>query len=167
MSTFDNDLEEFGFDASTVEPTSSFDVIPAGEYNAICSKTEVKKTKDEKGKFISATFQIFDGEFDGRLVFQNITLSNPSDKATEIGKRELSSFCRAINVITPKDTSDLLEKPLVIKVGIEPAKNGYEAKNNVKEFKAYGESSDKPSAPSAKPSSKPSAPAEAKKPWSK
>lgn len=158
-----NDLSDLNFNASEIEPSSSFDPIPAGDYSVYCSSAEIKDTKDGTGKYISCRFTVYEGEFNGRLIFQNITIKNRSEKATEIGKRDLSAFCRAVGVFTPKDTSELTDKPLVIKVGIQPASDGYEARNNVKAYKGAGENVAQPIAP--KPA--PAVPVAAKKPWQK
>jgi len=53
----------------------------------------------------------------GRVVFDNLNLRNPSQKAVEIAKGTLSSICRAVNVLSPKDSSDLHGKTLTVRIG--------------------------------------------------
>jgi hypothetical protein len=62
-------------------------------------------------------------------------LWNNSQKAVEIAQGTLSAICRAVNVLNPQDTSDLHNRPLVAKVGIEVDPT-YGKKNRVNGFKA-------------------------------
>jgi hypothetical protein len=50
-------------------------------------------------------------------VFDNLNLKNRSEKAVTIAKATLSSICRAVNVLSPKDSSDLHGKTLTVRIG--------------------------------------------------
>lgn len=118
------------FNAAEVEPAQSYDVLPAGTYIAIIEASEMKPTKSG-GEQLVLTFQIVDGEHEGRKVWGRLNLKNANPKAEEIAMRELSAICRAIGVLTPKDSSDLHDKPLQIKVKVRPADGQYAASNEV------------------------------------
>jgi len=150
-------LSSLAFDANTVEPASSFDPLPAGNYNVIITESEVRDTKNGTGQYISLKMMVFDGEFMDRVLFSNINFKNANETTQKIGKQQLSALCRSVGVLTPKDSSDLHEKPITVKVAIRPAKDGYDAQNEVKSFLAYGEKAVAPAAPIVQ-----SAPA---KPW--
>jgi len=136
-----------GFNAAEVEPATGFDVIPAGEYEAIIIESEMKPTKNNNGSYLQLTFQLTGGQYDGRYVWARLNLDNPNQQAVDIAQRELSAICRAVGVMTPSDSSDLHDVPLIIKVGIEPARGQYSESNSIKSYKAIGEAS-KPAAPS-------------------
>ncbi|WP_435607689.1 DUF669 domain-containing protein [Pseudomonas knackmussii] len=130
-------MAQLNFNAAAVEPAQSFELIPAGSYTAIVESSDIKPTKANNGHYISLKFQIIDGQFKGRLVFSSITLDNPNQQAVQIGQGQLSSLCRAINVMQLQDTSQLHDKPLRIKVGIRKDKSGqYPDQNEVKGYES-------------------------------
>ena len=118
-----------GFDASTVEPFSGdFETIPKGSYKAIIVESEPRNTKDQTGKYISLQWQIVEGKYENRRIFSKIHTHNKSSKAVDIGKGQLSAICRAVNVLKPKDSHDLHDLPVMIKIDHET----YEGKTKEK-----------------------------------
>lgn len=160
MSAFGNLA---GFDASQVEPQRDFSPVPAGTYTAMITKSEMKPTKDGQGQYLYLEISIAEGEHEGRLVFARLNLENRNDKAVEIARRELSSICRAVGVLTPKDSQELHDRPMQIKVGIEPARDGYEASNKIKAYLAVGATG--PTAPAPTAAAAATAPAGKVPPW--
>lgn len=151
-----------GFDATTVEPGGSFDPIPAGEYDAIIADSELKKTTKGNGEYLKLKLQVLNGQFQNRIVFDNLNIHNPNEKAQQIARGNLSAICRAVGVLTPKDSSELHNKPLKIKLAIEKDEE-YGDKNIVKAYKprnGNGNGSTVPAASSPSP-----APQANAKPW--
>jgi len=107
-----------GFDATKVEPAGEgYDALPAGKYQAVIVHSESKQTKARDGEYLKLQIKIEGGTYDGRIVFDNLNLKNPSDQAVAIAKATLSSICRAVNVLSPKDSSDLHGKTLTVRIG--------------------------------------------------
>lgn len=127
------DISELGFDAKQVEP-NQFDPIPAGEYDAVIVNSEVKTTAKGDGRYIKLQLQILNGQFQNRVLFDNLNLWNPNQKAVEIARGTLSSICRAVGVLTPRDTSELHGKPLRIKLKVEKS-DEYGDQNRVAGYK--------------------------------
>ncbi|MBF6949467.1 DUF669 domain-containing protein, partial [Acinetobacter baumannii] len=50
-----------------------FAPIPVGTYIAQINRSEIKSTKAGTGSYLSLGFQIVEGEYEGRMIFQNIT----------------------------------------------------------------------------------------------
>jgi hypothetical protein len=148
-----------GFDASKVEPVS-FDVLPAGDYIAAIVKSEVKPTKDGSGQRLNLQLQVLEGQYKGRVLFDGINIANKSPKAQQIGQGQLSAICRAVNVQTPRDSSDLHNKPLTISVKIEKDDKGAD-RNVVKSHKSVS----KQSSLVEQAFEQASQPAERKSPW--
>ena len=67
-----------GFDASTVEPATDFDPIPAGKYLGVISDSEFKPTKSGNGNFLELTFEVLEGEYKGRRLWSRLNLDNPN-----------------------------------------------------------------------------------------
>lgn len=127
-----------GFNANEVDPAVGFDPIPAGKYLAIITETEMKPTKAGTGQYLQLTFQVLEGEHKGRLVWARLNLSNPSDMAVKIARAELSSICRAIGVMAPKDSIELHNLPLTIKVGCTKRGDTGELTNEIKGYESKG-----------------------------
>jgi len=121
-----------GFDASQHEPNE--DVIPAGVYEACIVESGVKPTKDNKGKYLELKLQILNGKHQNRKVVDRLNLWNQSEKAATIAKGTLSSICRAVGVMTPNDSSELHNKPLLINVTVRNDPQ-YGTSNEVKSYK--------------------------------
>jgi len=105
-----------GFNAGTVEPRTEYEPIPAAKYAAVITKSEMKATKSGKGNYLELTFGIIEGQHKGRQLWARLNLDNPNTLAMQIAQSELSSICRAVGVLTPKDSSDLHDIPLTITV---------------------------------------------------
>lgn len=105
-----------GFDATTVEPNERPDALPAGKYKCVAIESEFKPTKDGGGKYLQFCFEVVDGEYKGRRVWDRLNLVNNNSQAVEIARRSLSSICHAVNILQPKDSSQLHGIPLTVKV---------------------------------------------------
>lgn len=128
-----------GFDAEQHDPMEDFSVMPAGEYVAMAMDSEMRVTKLGTGEFLQITWEIIDGENQGRKLWSRLNLNNPNPTAVEIANRELSSICRAVNVLRPKNSEQLHNLPLVLNVGIEKRKDNGELANRVKGYSSVGD----------------------------
>jgi len=125
-----------GFNAHEVDPAVGFDAVPAGKYVAAITESEMKPTKAGTGQYLQLTFQIIEGEYKGRLLWARLNLDNPSAMAVKIARSELSAICRAVGVMAPKDSLDLHNLPLVIKVGCKKREDTGEVTNEIKGYEA-------------------------------
>lgn len=151
-----NEFNWTEFDAGNVE-TPSRDPVPAGEYTAIVTASEMKENKAGTGQYLALTFQVTDGPHTGAFVWANMNLVNPSEQAVQIARAELASLCKATGVMQPKDSTDLHDKPVVIRVAVRKDDNG-NPRNEIKGYKPSGASP----APATKPAAKATVP-----PWKK
>lgn len=123
-----------GFNANQVDPTSEFDPIPAGKYLAVITESEMKPTRSGAGSYLQLTFQILEGPYKGRFVWARLNLDNPNATAVEIARAELSAICRAVGVMTPGDSVELHDLPLVITVKCRKRNDTGEITNEVKGY---------------------------------
>ena len=133
-----------GFNAMAVEPQTSYEPMPADWYKCVITQTEEKPTKKQNGSYLQLDIEVIEGKFAGRKVFDRLNLNNPNSVAVEIAQRALSSICRAIDVQNPKNSSELLDKPLMVKVAVKPADGEYSASNEVKGYDAAGATASAP-----------------------
>lgn len=138
-----------GFNANNVEPAADFEPIPAGTYNAVIIKSEMKPTKDGNGSFLELEFQVLDGEYKGRLVWSRLVLENKNELTVKIAKSQLADICKSVGILTPRDSCELHNMPLAIKVALKKRSDNGEATNEIKAYRKR-ETSAQNSAPAAK-----------------
>ena len=83
------------------------------------------RAKNGNGTYLLAVFEVLDGEYRGRKIFQNITLQNDNQQAVEIGQRLLTDIYTAVGHTGPtRDICVMLFKPVMARVGIKRDKDG-------------------------------------------
>ena len=122
------------FNANEIEPTVSFDPLPAGKYLAAVTESEMKPTKSGNGSYLQLTFTILDGEYKNRVLWARLNLNNPNATAVKIARSELSAICHAVGVLQPKDSVQLHNLPLVITVKLKKREDTGELTNEVKGY---------------------------------
>ena len=158
----------FRFNAAEVEPTSTYELIPEGDYLAIITDSEVKETQAQTGYYLQLTFDIIDDNHKGRKVWARLNIQNKSKTAEEIGQRELSSVCHAVGHIGDLDDTDVLHNiPLIIQIESEERSDKKGSYSNV--IKAYNSAGGgKPAAIAQKPKVETSSSSgESTPPWKK
>jgi len=126
--------EEFSID-SLPQGTSNFEPLPEGWYNATITGAEVKATNAGTGKYIAVKYTITGPTHQGRVVFGNLNIKNPSTKAEEIGRQQLGEIMRAIGLAKVTDTDQLIGGNLGIKLTV---KTGEYAGNEIRGYRALG-----------------------------
>lgn len=109
-------MAQLNFNAAEVQPLETFEAIPAGTYEAVITDSAMKPTKNGTGSYLELTIEIISGDYQGRRVWSRLNLANQNVKAVEIARRELSSICRAVNVMNPGDSSELHNIPFMVVV---------------------------------------------------
>ncbi len=142
------------FNAEEVAPSTGFDAIPAGKYQAVITESEMKPTKSGTGQYLELAFEVIDGEFKGRKLWSRLNLENPNEQAVQIARGDLSAICRAVNVLRPRDSAELHNLPLIISVRCRKNPESDEIVNEIKGYESRGGSFTPPQAP-AKPASAP------------
>jgi hypothetical protein len=112
------------------------------------------------------TFEILDGQYKGRRVWENLNIQHTNEDTQRIAQSQLSALCHAVNVIKLEDTAALHFKPVKIKVVVREAQGQYQASNNIKGYESAGGAI--PSfAPVSEPAPAASAPASKAPAWAK
>ena len=126
MARFDT-----SFDATTVEPTTVYELLPAGKYRAQIVESEMRVTRNGMGQFLWLMLDILEGEHKGRKIFDQLNLVNPNPTTVEIAQRTLSAICHATGKMHVSDSEELHLIPMTIQVKIKPPKNGYGESNAI------------------------------------
>jgi len=123
-----------GFNANEVEPKAVFDPFPAGTYLVAITASEMKRTKADTGNFLELKFQVLEGEYKGRNLWTRLNLENTHPKTVQIARAELSAICRAVGVMTPKDSVELHNLPLVAGVKVVKRTDTGELDNRITKY---------------------------------
>jgi len=126
MARFDT-----SFDATSIEPTTAYELLPAGTYRAQIVESEMRVTKNGMGQFLWLMIDILEGEQQGRKIFDQLNLVNPNPTTVEIAQRTLSAICHATGRMHVSDSEELHLIPMTIQVKIRPPKNGYGESNAI------------------------------------
>lgn len=141
----------------------SYDIIPAGWYNAELVESEVRTAKSGNGEYISLQFALLDPPFVNRRVFVVLNLWNTNAEAVRIANQQRMELLSAVGRPTAQTTEELYGIPLMIKLAVRKDPNGvYEDRNDIKGFKPAAGAAPRPAG-----ATRPAAPAAARKPWEK
>ncbi len=120
------------------KPRETFVPSPAGWYAMQAIKTEVKRTRDQRGQYLEIIWEMLEDRHPdrkGRRAWTRLNLWNPSTKAVEISQNELHEICKAIGQREGFTDSDvILRRPLLVKLTIREADGRYDASNDVGEY---------------------------------
>ena len=153
------------FNANDVEPSKAFDPIPAGKYIAVITDSEMKETRAGTGRYLQLEFEITDGEYAGRKLWSRLNIENQNAEAVRLARADLSAICRAVNVLTPSDSIDLHNLPLVIKVHCRKDKNTGEITNDIRGYESKANYKPEPKQAPATPTNAQTARIPSKPPW--
>lgn len=158
-------MANFNFNASTVEPMQprSFGPLPAGDYEMIIVKSDVKPTKAGNGHYLELEMQVLSGEHSGRRHWERLNVDNPNKTAQDIAEAALASLCFAVGVTDVNDTVQLHDIPFIAHVEIDRKEPD---RNRIMGYASGSMPAAKPAAPAARPAA-PAAAAPARKPWEK
>lgn len=157
-------MATFNFNANTVEPMQprTYGPLPAGDYEMIVVKSDVKPTKAGTGRYLELEMQVISGEHSGRRHWERLNVDNPNKQAEEIAKEALAALCFAVGVTDVEDTVQLHDIPFVAHVEIDRKEPD---RNRITGYVTAGAA--KPAAPAARPAAPAAAAAPARKPWEK
>lgn len=130
------------YDATTVDTSQQFEVLPEGRYILSVESSTRKPTKkaEEAGEEMPAyeriCFQVLEGEHAGKKLFKQFNLYRDQDKAKEIAHKDLACLCKAVGVARPRSMDDLLNKTFMADVVVKPAEKGsaYGPQNEIKNW---------------------------------
>ncbi len=166
-------MARLDFNSEGVSDSTSFDVLPDGtEVLCVVSESEMKENSKGDGSFLALTFDSIDEAHPDRKFWERLNLVTQRDddkarKMVQIAESQLAQLCRACGKVQVGDSEELHGIPVVLRLGVEPAKGDYPARNKVKAYKpADGSAPQKANGSGEKPAGKPARPAGAA-PWAR
>jgi len=117
-----------------VAPADDFAPLPAGEYVAVITASEMKQNNAKTGHYLNLSLEITEGQYQNRKLWDLLNLDNPNPKAVEIAERTLRSIREATDQLGATTSEEFHYKPMVIRVVVEE-QPGYSPKNAIKAYK--------------------------------
>jgi len=123
------------YDPTEYETKGVLVAIPAGAYECMVQSVEMKQTKDETGSYLKVTLVVTDGDYKGRLLFDNLNVRNKSERAQVLGREALNGLLAAAEIPGERDMSVLVQRTVTAKVTVEKSE-AYGEQNKVKGYLA-------------------------------
>lgn len=127
MGNLNADLS--GVSDDDMNSSGGWHVKPDGWYRMYVSEAEPKPTSAGTGTCVHTKLMFLDPQYQGQYQMIFVNVRNPSEKAQMIGQAQLKALAIAIDHPNPDliaDTSELINKPLYVKLGSEVAEAGRE-----------------------------------------
>ena len=103
------------FDSTTQKQDTP---VTVGQHTIVIENSAIRGAKSNPAnQFLELELKIVEGPDKGRVIYDNLHLSNTNSRAVEIGKSRLSSICHAVGVLQFEDTLQLHGRPFVAFVG--------------------------------------------------
>jgi hypothetical protein len=138
------------------EATGEFEPLPAGEYRAKIIESDVEDISKTNnfGRCLKLTWQIETGPYDGRLVWDRISLwaenmigkkgedagKDITQKVLSIANSQFAAIRSATGRMAPQRTEELHDIPCTIKLAVQPGNGNYGPSNAVRAVKPVGAS---------------------------
>lgn len=154
------------FDATGVAPAAPLELLPPGRYAAQIVNSEMRVTRAGTGQYLWLEMDVIEGPHQGRKIWDQLNLANPSPQTVEIAQRTLSAICHAVGQLQVSDSEQLHFRPLQVTLAVEidsrdklrPAEE-QRKQNKVKGYAPLAGAA--PARPVASPSAAPARPAAA------
>jgi hypothetical protein len=119
----------------------SYEPLSDDNYTVTLNRVGEKSTKAGNGTLIDVSFQVSDGEFKNRLIWDSFLISHPNPKAAGIGLQRLDRMLKSIGVhggfeALGNDSSQIeqfIGKELVVETSVE-SNPGYKPRNVIKKY---------------------------------
>jgi hypothetical protein len=98
------------------EAGTDFTPVPTGEYLMVITDSDMKPTNANTGEYLELTHEIIDGPYKARKAWARLNLVNSNAQAVEIANRDLASIRAATGVPNPRDSQELHNKPMLVRV---------------------------------------------------
>lgn len=128
---------DFGFTLTAAEMPIAENIyapLAEGWYTAMISNVELKDTKAGTGKYLAVRFDITGPTSQGRVVFTNITVVNPSEKAERIGREQIGKIMGILKLKEAANSDVFVGHAIGIKLSIKRSEE-WGDRNEVREYK--------------------------------
>ncbi|MGB1539101.1 MAG: DUF669 domain-containing protein [Pseudomonadales bacterium] len=113
----------------------SFDPLPDGWYSVVVVEDE-KRVSAAGNTYLSVTFEVTGPDHAGRKHWETYNLYHPDAETVLIAQRKFSDLAQACGMPNCRDSSELLNHHLDVRLKTKPAKGEYGPKNEIVAYRA-------------------------------
>jgi len=107
-------------DDSEIKPLGTFEPLPVGTYVVVVTDSDHKDVSTKKGTMFTFTYEVVqEGEYKGRLIFDNMIDKHESARAAQIGLQKLKAIMNECGKPQAKETKELHGIPFELSVKIQ------------------------------------------------
>jgi Protein of unknown function (DUF669). len=106
---------DFGWDTESVAPAKPRGPLPNGTYTVEIIETMTKKTR-AGGQMVTFVFEVLEGEFRGRRVYENLNVCNANVNVQARARADVSAIIAACGLRKATNPDELLRTPMTIKL---------------------------------------------------
>lgn len=117
-------MKSIAFDPTQVTPAAAAEVVPPGSYEVVIAEALKRPARSGDGDFLQLGLQITRGEHAGRVVWSRLHIGSRIATIRAIAERELAAVCIAMGVAPLTHTDQLLNKRMMVTVGIRRRDGG-------------------------------------------
>jgi hypothetical protein len=108
--------------------------LPIGQYLVSIIDSETRDNSNGTGDYLSITYEVIEGEHQGRKIFENLTLNHTNQQAVDIGRAKLKRLVKTVGFNGISDSSELHGQNLTVKVGQRKRKDTGDLANEIKAY---------------------------------
>jgi hypothetical protein len=157
-------MANLNFNVNSDDLEDVIEAVPAGEYKVIISNSDYKVNSKSTGMNLQLEYEIVEGNFKGRKIFENLCLEHEKEQTAAIARKKLNSIGVAVGVTDIKDSRQLHNIPLIVDVKVKNSEE-YGMQNDIKKHLPLNSNGTQNSNPPIQNGSEDSAPK--KNPWEK
>jgi hypothetical protein len=166
-----DDLFFLNDELESVEMNTSYEPLPAGNYDVVVVGSEVKENNNRNGSYLQLTLEVVAPRFQGRKIWERLNYKNPNPQAEEIGKRTLKTIMALCGIPKIQSADQFLGHTLPVQVSVKARKDKPDEFENQLRFsppKGFNEQAvARPAAPQGAVGAPAPAAASGAKPWQK
>lgn len=115
---------------------NNFENLPTDWYTAHAIEGSLENT--DNGIRLKLTWEVLEGPFEKRRVWQNEWAQHSNPQSQEIGQKMIRTLGAAAKIGRVTRPEDLLFKPMQVRVGLNKKQEGYEQRNEIKGARPIG-----------------------------
>lgn len=129
MASFDYDFNEV--------PESEFSALPEGDYVVVITASEKKLNKEGTSHYLETVFEVIDGDYKGRKIWERYNLWHSKPTVANISRRDVKKISQCCGfTVQPNDSAELHNIPLILRltVYLDDYQGKKEEKNKVSDY---------------------------------
>ena len=131
-------------DDSEIKPLGTFEPLPVGTYVVVVTDSDHKDVSTKKGTMFTFTYEVVqEGEYKGRLIFDNMIDKHESARAAQFGLQKLKAIMNACGKPQAKETKELHGIPFELSVKIQKGDEKFGDSNTCWNYQPCGTGGEK------------------------